>query len=120
MRTSRRSVSVRCASIRAFAVASVGDTPVALTRGEFEVLLLLASRPGEPVHRQMIARTLGRADRTETRRSADMHVCRIRKKLRDAGGASLQLETVYGRGYLLRLRSESSQRDEARGAEWSV
>jgi DNA-binding response OmpR family regulator len=34
-----------------------------------------------------------------------MHVCRIRRKLRDAGAASLELETVYGRGYALRLRS---------------
>jgi DNA-binding winged helix-turn-helix (wHTH) protein len=32
-----------------------------------------------------------------------MHVCRIRKKLRDAGASSLRLETVYGRGYLLSL-----------------
>jgi two-component system response regulator CpxR len=102
------------------AAASVSNTQVALTGGEFEVLLLLASRPGELVHRQTIARTLGRADRAETRRSADMHVCRIRRKLRDAGGASLQVETVYGRGYLLRLRSESAAREDARGAEWSV
>lgn len=102
------------------AAASVGDSPVGLTSGEFEVLILLASRPGELVHRQTIARTLGRADRAETRRSADMHVCRIRRKLRDAGGATLQVETVYGRGYLLRLRSESSPRDEIRAAEWSV
>ena len=102
------------------AAASVGDSSVALTGGEFEVLLLLASRPGELVHRRTIARTLGRPDRAETRRSADMHVCRIRKKLRDAGGASVQVETVYGRGYLLQLRSEPSARDEARVAEWSV
>jgi len=102
------------------AAASVSDEPVALTGGEFEVLLLLASRPGELVHRQAIAHTLGRADRAETRRSADMHVCRIRKKLRDAGGVSLQLETVYGRGYLLRLRAESAGREQARVAEWSV
>jgi DNA-binding response OmpR family regulator len=32
-----------------------------------------------------------------------MHVCRIRKKLRDAGAEPLQLETVYGRGYCLRV-----------------
>jgi DNA-binding response OmpR family regulator len=83
-------------------------------------LLLLASRPGELVHRQTIARTLGRAEGSDTRRSADMHVYRIRRKLRDAGGASLQIETVYGLGYLLRLRSESIEREEVRTAEWSV
>jgi DNA-binding response OmpR family regulator len=102
------------------AAASVDDTPVTLTGGEFEVLLLLASRPGELVDRQTIARTLGRAVRVETRRSADMHVCRIRKKLREAGGASLQIQTLYGRGYLLRLRPEPSARDALRVAEWSL
>jgi DNA-binding response OmpR family regulator len=102
------------------AAASVGNSPVLLTGGEFEVLLLLASQPGELVHRQTIARTLGRADGADTRRSADMHVCRIRRKLRDAGGASLQVETVYGRGYLLRLRPQSVEREDARVAEWFV
>jgi DNA-binding response OmpR family regulator len=102
------------------AAASVGNSPVALTGGEFEVLLLLAARPGELVHRQTIARSLGRADGADTRRSADMHVCRIRRKLRDAGGAGLQIETVYGRGYLLRLRAEGGEREEARLAEWFV
>jgi DNA-binding response OmpR family regulator len=100
--------------------ASVGDVPVALTRGEFEVLLLLASQPGELVHRQTIARTLGRAEGADTRRSADMHICRIRRKLRDAGGTGLLVETVYGRGYLLRLRSEGVEREDGRVAEWFV
>jgi DNA-binding winged helix-turn-helix (wHTH) protein len=32
-----------------------------------------------------------------------MHVCRIRKKLRDIGAVGLSLETIYGRGYSLCL-----------------
>jgi len=85
------------------ACASFADAPLALTGGEFELLLLLASRPGEFVHRAAIARTLHRTGAFDRGRSADMHVCRIRKKLRDAGASSLRLETVYGRGYLLSL-----------------
>ena len=42
----------------------------ALTSGEFELLLLLASQSGEFVHRDTIARTLG--SKGEGRRSADM------------------------------------------------
>ena len=93
------------------AAASVGDVPLALTTGEFELLLLLASRPGEFVHRDTIARTLGSpaSGAREGRRSADMHVCRIRKKLRDAGAHSLRVETVYGRGYCLRLEEEVAE-----------
>ena len=102
------------------ASASVGTTPITLTAGEFELLLVLASRPGELVHRHTIARTFGHAQGSDTRRSADMHVCRIRKKLRDAGGHALQVETVYGRGYLLRLATESANDELLQPAEWSV
>jgi two-component system cell cycle response regulator CtrA len=99
---------------------SVGDVPVTLTSGEFELLLLLASRPGELVHRETIARTLGRNPTSDTRRSADMHVCRIRRKLREISGHSLQVETVYGRGYLLRMGAADEETEELDVTEWSV
>jgi DNA-binding response OmpR family regulator len=103
------------------AAASVGDTPLALTTGEFELLLLLASRPGEFVHRETIARTLGSpTGGGECRRSADMHICRIRKKLRDAGASTLRVETVYGRGYCLRLERHEAQEYAARYPQWSA
>lgn len=102
------------------ASASIGTTPITLTAGEFELLLVLASRPGELVHRHTIARTLGHSQSTDARRSADMHVCRIRRKLRDAGGHALQVETVYGRGYMLRLGSPSRDDELLQTTEWSV
>lgn len=84
------------------ATASVGREPLALTAGEFGLLLLLASRPGEFVHRDAIAQSLGVA--AGARRSADMHVCRIRKKLREADvDGVLSIDTVWGRGYCLRV-----------------
>lgn len=90
------------------AKAAIGETVLALTAGEFELLLLLASRPGEFVHRDGIARALHQpGPGPAKRRSADMHVCRIRKKLRDAGARTLQVETVYGRGYCLRLEPDA-------------
>ena len=90
------------------AEAAFGNRALRLTRAEFELLLLLATRSERFVHRDTIMRTIGRAVAAtgESRRCADMHVCRIRKKLRDAGASSLALETVYGRGYALRLRGE--------------
>ena len=102
------------------AAASVGDAPLALTTGEFELLLLLASRPGEFVHRDTIARTLGSpAGAGDGRRSADMHICRIRKKLRDAGANALRVETVYGRGYCLRIEEEEAvELFAARHPQW--
>ena len=88
--------------------AFYGDRPLALTGGVFELLLLLAARSGGYVHRGTIMQSLRRgADGGgEPRRSADMHVCRIRRKLREAGASSLALETIHGRGYALRLRGE--------------
>ena len=97
--------------------ASVGGAPLALTTGEFELLLLLASRPGEFVHRDTIARTLG-SPNGESRRSADMHVYRIRRKLRDAGARALCVDTVYGRGYCLRLEEEAQAESAARHPQW--
>lgn len=102
------------------AAASIGHAPITLTSGEFELLLLLASRPGELVHREAIARTLGRAITSETRRSADMHVCRIRRKLREVAGHNLVVETVYGRGYLLRMGTPAQEAEEQQATEWSV
>ena len=102
------------------AAATVAGTRLTLTGGEFELLLLLAARPGELVHRETIARTLGRTPNADTRRSADMHVCRIRRKLRDVAGHSLVVETVYGRGYLLRMGAPARQAEEQQATEWSV
>ena len=99
------------------ASAIVGETSLQLTGGEFELLLLLASQPGEFVHRDTIARTLG--SHGEGRRSADMHICRIRKKLREAGARTLRVDTVYGRGYCLRLDIVGlGQPFAARHLEW--
>ena len=106
--------------------ASIDDVELALTPGEFELLLLLASRAGQFVHRDHITRTLrgpgAGGGAVGARRSADMHVCRIRKKLRDAGARDLHLETVYGRGYLLRLGAgeDAAVRAAERALEWAA
>jgi two-component system response regulator CpxR len=96
------------------AQAVFADRPLPLTGGEFELLLLLAARSDGFVHRDTIMRTLGRAPTPgESRRCADMHVCRIRRKLREAGASSLEVETIYGRGYALRLRDAGARAAQA-------
>lgn len=110
----------RCASLgelhldRLRAEAVFADRVLQLTRGEFELLFLLATRADRFVPRELIMRSIGRsAAGGESSRCADMHVCRIRRKLRDAGASSLALETVYGRGYALRLRGDRSSAGRA-------
>jgi two-component system OmpR family response regulator len=82
-----------------------------LTRGEFALLLVLASDAGKPVHRETLAASIKVSTSHGRRRSVDMLVCRVRRKLRELAGNALELETVYGRGYLLR-----PARDEPEGA----
>lgn len=81
-------------------VASVAGASLELTAQQFELLLLMATRPGELVPRETMSRAL-RSATHDGGRSADMHICRIRKKLNEHGASSLHLETVYGRGYRL-------------------
>ncbi|RQP25913.1 response regulator transcription factor [Piscinibacter terrae] len=91
--------------------ATVNGVPLELTTHQFELLFVLASRAGQFVHRETIARAL-RGPMTEVGRSADVHIYRIRKKLRDQGIASLRLDTVYGRGYCLSVHDPQRQSED--------
>lgn len=95
------------------ATALVGESLMQLTGSELQVLLLLASQPGEFFHRGAIARTIGQG---ETRRSADMHICRLRKKLRLAGVFTLHIDTAYGIGYRIKLGTARDGRTKLRNA----
>jgi DNA-binding response OmpR family regulator len=82
--------------------ASVDDRALVLTAHQFDLLYLLATRLGQFVHREAIARAL-RSPAADAGRSADVHVYRIRKKLRELDVTSLRLDTVHGRGYCLTI-----------------
>ncbi len=81
-------------------LAFIGDAPLKLTVQEFDLLFLLASHPGQFVDRETIVRTL-RGTAESIGRGADVHVYRIRKKIRDRDVDTLRLDTIYGRGYCL-------------------
>ncbi len=103
------------------ATATVNGVDLKVTATEFEVLLVLAAAQGEVVHRNTIDSTLRFTSTTERRRSPDMHISRIRRKLKDAGAEQVELLTIYGQGYLLRYNAE--QPAAAAGTplvEWSV
>jgi DNA-binding response OmpR family regulator len=84
--------------------ASIDDRPLTLTAHQFDLLYLLAARPGQFVHRETIARAL-RSSALESGRSADVHVYRIRRKVRELGVTNLRLDTVHGRGYCLSIET---------------
>ncbi len=72
-----------------------------LTPHEFQLLHLLGTRAGDVVSRAAILETVWRGVAV-TRRTVDTHVCNLRRKLRGLN-AELDLETVRGVGYRLRV-----------------
>lgn len=76
----------------------VNGVDVELTRAEFEIVSLLARRPGAAVSRSaLVEHGLDPAHEGDER-TLDVHVSRIRRKL---GAAAAQLQTVWGIGYRL-------------------
>ncbi len=69
---------------------------VGLTKSEFHILLLLASKPGWVFSRQQIIDDIRGFDYALTDRAIDVQVSGLRKKLGDAASC---IETVRGVGY---------------------
>ena len=79
--------------------AELDGAELSLTAGEFDVLALLAARPGHVYTRsQIVARTKGE-DYPVTDRAVDVQIVALRRKL---GGFGERLETVRGVGYRMR------------------
>jgi len=90
--------------------ALVGGRQLDLTVHQFELLCLLASRPGRMVARETISHVL-RGPAKSVGRSPDVHVYRIRKWLRDHAVPGLRIETGHGRGYCLVVDAAESVPD---------
>jgi len=75
---------------------------VRLTGKEHQILELLSLRKGTPVTKEMFLTNLyGGIDEPEIK-IIDVFICKLRKKLANASGGKNYIETVWGRGYLLR------------------
>ena len=79
----------------------VGGEPVDLTFTEFQVLHLLARKPGWVFTRGMIVDAVRGDDYPVTDRSVDVQIVGLRKKLGDCGK---YIETVRGVGYRMKER----------------
>jgi DNA-binding response OmpR family regulator len=83
------------ADFEAVAIAVDGDA-VRLTRREFELLEYLVKNKNRVVSRERLLERVWGYDKLVETRSVDVHVGRLRNKLRTA---SRQIETVVGLGY---------------------
>jgi two-component system cell cycle response regulator CtrA len=83
-------------------VVSVDDQPVQLTGKEYGILELLSRRKGTTLTKEMFLNHLyGGMDEPELK-IIDVFVCKLRKKLAQATSGKHHIETVWGRGYVLR------------------
>jgi DNA-binding response OmpR family regulator len=80
--------------------ALLGQRPMALTEGEFELLWLLALRAGHVVQRIDLVPRLRGLEYQRADRSIDCCVYRLRAKLGDDDPAARRIRTVRNRGYL--------------------
>jgi two-component system, cell cycle response regulator CtrA len=75
---------------------------VNLTGKEYQMLELLSLRRGTTITKEMfLSQLYGGMDEPEIK-IIDVFMCKIRKKLAIASGGKDYIETVWGRGYLLR------------------
>ena len=85
----------------------VKGTPVHLTGKEYQMLELLSLRKGTTLTKEMFLNHLyGGMDEPELK-IIDVFICKLRKKLAEATGGENYIETVWGRGYVLREPSPS-------------
>ena len=80
----------------------VSDKPLHLTGKEYGIIELLSLRKGTTLTKEMFLNHLyGGMDEPEAK-IIDVFICKLRKKLEDASGGDNYIETVWGRGYVLR------------------
>ncbi|MDH5722884.1 MAG: response regulator transcription factor [Alphaproteobacteria bacterium] len=92
------------------------DKPVHLTGKEYGILELLALRKGSTLTKEMFLNHLyGGMDEPEVK-IIDVFICKLRKKLQDATDGTNYIETVWGRGYVLRDPNASSTSGDKKAA----
>jgi two-component system, cell cycle response regulator CtrA len=83
-------------------VVSVDDKPVHLTGKEYAILELLSLHKGTTLTKEMFLNHLYGGAHEPELKIIDVFVCKLRKKLAQATGGNHYIETIWGRGYVLR------------------
>ena len=94
----------------------VHGKPVNLTGKEYQILELLSLRKGTTLTKEMFLNHLyGCMDEPELK-IIDVFICKLRKKLSEAMEGENHIETVWGRGYVLRDPQHANSERLALGA----
>ena len=101
-------------------MVQVNDQHVHLTGKEYAILELLSLRKGSPLTKEMFLNHLyGGIDEPEVK-IIDVFICKLRKKLSAASEGENYIETIWGRGYIMRDPPESNQMDNQKELEQAV
>lgn len=96
IRTGKLSVNLDTRSVE------VDSKPLHLTSKEYSIIELLSLRKGSTLTKEMFLNHLyGGVDEPELK-IIDVFVCKLRKKLTIAAGGENYIDTVWGRGYVLK------------------
>jgi two-component system, cell cycle response regulator CtrA len=80
----------------------INQVRVHLTVKEYQILELLSLRRGTTISKEMfLSQLYGGMDEPEIK-IIDVFICKLRKKLAEASNGKDYIETVWGRGYMLR------------------
>jgi two-component system cell cycle response regulator CtrA len=91
----------------------VGAARVHLTAKEYQMVEFLALRKGTTLTKEMfLSQLYGGMDEPEVK-IIDVFICKLRKKLANASGGKDYIETVWGRGYVMREIDEAEARMSA-------
>ena len=83
-------------------LVKAANREIHLTVKEYEILELLATRKGMAVSKAMfLAHLYGGRDEPESK-IIDVFICKLRKKLGAAADGASYIDTLWGRGYVLR------------------
>src|SRR5215216_3305026 len=82
--------------------AEMGRRVVGLTTKEYQILELLAMRQGTPITKDMFLSHLYAGMDEPDQKIIDVFICKLRKKLTEASGGRDYIQTIWGRGYVLR------------------
>jgi DNA-binding response OmpR family regulator len=103
---------------------TVGGQSVHLTRTEYRLLVALASRPDEVLSRETLGQLVWGYQDLGTRHLIDVHIGRLRLKLRRASTSAPAIVTLRGKGYTLssepsRPAGDDAEHDGSRPSEVS-
>ena len=92
---------------------TVGTKTLHLTGKEYGIMELLSLRKGSTLNKdQFLNHLYGGIDEPELK-IIDVFICKLRKKLEKASGGKNYIETVWGRGYVLRDPDEQPKKISA-------